>query len=445
MTAHAVSSPSSVAAAAQSAARSAPQDAAAMPFGQQLHAARKDQTAASQPRASTHDAPPRRVPDRSNDSRPRDPASVRAHDAGPNRADQRDNAASSDPTADSSSNPAAASGIAAAAVATAPAPVIVTVGASAADEAMPADSATDGEDQGGTALVGAMLALIGPSMVKTSAPGTASGSAAGKLAAPAPATTAPLSAATTGASGADAEALSRFVMAATDGVSVPAPVVTPGPIAPVVVDVTKVNGGAPADNVVMSANDGLAARAVPFPQLPGAELKAALRDTLDPTLPDAAAARPVASLAAPAIGVPTGPVCVPVIAPAGTQAFTRELGQHVAWFVSHDIKEARIRLHPEELGSLDLKISVSHGRVDVNFQAQHPGAVLAVQQSLPQLEQMLAQHGLSLGNTEVGQQHERGDQRGQGRADTAVSDTAEIHATRVVTPLGQLGLVDAFA
>jgi len=116
----------------------------------------------------------------------------------------------------------------------------------------------------------------------------------------------------------------------------------------------------------------------------------------------------------------------------------------VAWLGGQGIKQARIRLHPEELGSLDVKVSVTHGRVDVVFSAQHPAAVAAVQQSLPQLDQMLAQHGLSLGHAEVGQQ-DRGDRHGHaGDAGAApLDEPGEIHADTLViaeTPVAETAL-----
>jgi flagellar hook-length control protein FliK len=131
--------------------------------------------------------------------------------------------------------------------------------------------------------------------------------------------------------------------------------------------------------------------------------------------------------------------------PVGSQGFAQDLSQQIAWLGNQNIKQARIRLHPEELGSLDVQVSVTHGRVDVVFSAQHPGAVAAVQQSLPQLDHMLAQHGLSLGHAEVGQ-HDRGDRQGQaaGAGSTTLDEPGEIH-TVSTTALGQIGLLDAFA
>ncbi|WP_426700480.1 flagellar hook-length control protein FliK [Rhodanobacter sp. Col0626] len=132
--------------------------------------------------------------------------------------------------------------------------------------------------------------------------------------------------------------------------------------------------------------------------------------------------------------------------PPGTQAFNQDLGQQVAWLSGQNVKQARIRLHPEDLGSLDVSVSVTHGRVDVVFSAQHPAAVTAVQQTLPQLDHMLAQHGLSLGHAEVGQ-HDRGN--GHGRAGHAMADPldeiGDSHGSGLAVTLGSVGLLDAFA
>lgn len=130
--------------------------------------------------------------------------------------------------------------------------------------------------------------------------------------------------------------------------------------------------------------------------------------------------------------------------PPTNPSFAQDLGQQVAWLSGQNVKQARIRLHPEELGSLDVSVSVSHGRVDVVFSAQHAAAVPAVQQSLPLLDQMLARHGLSLGHTEVGQ-HDRGDRRGHaGDGGGALEEIADVHGTTPVT-LARIGLLDAFA
>ncbi|MHA6205506.1 flagellar hook-length control protein FliK [Dyella soli] len=153
------------------------------------------------------------------------------------------------------------------------------------------------------------------------------------------------------------------------------------------------------------------------------------------------------------------PAAAPTVAPAhaltmnsavGSPAFAQELGQQVAWLGGQDLKQARIRLHPEDLGQLDVKVSVQHDHVDVSFIAQHPQAVHAVQQTLGQLDAMLAHHGLALGHAEVGQGG-RGDSHSQGASpgtaangDAASTDDGGL-ASVVAPVVKAVGLLDMFA
>ena len=130
--------------------------------------------------------------------------------------------------------------------------------------------------------------------------------------------------------------------------------------------------------------------------------------------------------------------------------FSQELGQQVSWLGGQEVKQAQIRLNPQELGPLDVKVSVEHGRVDVVFAAQHPATVAAVQQSLQQLNQMLGGQGLSLGQATVGQhtaqQQFDHSQRHASSAPAQANDVEPIDTA--VSPLSAplaIGLVDAFA
>jgi flagellar hook-length control protein FliK len=272
----------------------------------------------------------------------------------------------------------------------------------AAQTRAPTDTA-EVDDQPASALAGAMLALIGPSVAGVLRPAAATGGAADVLA----------PAGKTVATDASAAMLLQLgdPASATAAVGDATPAATAG---------------------MLAAADGL---------LPLASIK---KDS------SPADATPAGTLPAPATATATAaaPATPPVLqlpSPVGSHAFAHDLGQQVAWFGGQGIKQARIRLHPEELGSLDVKVSVTHGRVDVVFNAQHPAAVAAVQQSLPQLDHMLAQHGLSLGHAEVGQ-HDRGDRREHaGGAGTAgLDEPGDIHAITMTSP-GQVGLLDAFA
>lgn len=118
-------------------------------------------------------------------------------------------------------------------------------------------------------------------------------------------------------------------------------------------------------------------------------------------------------LAAPAlapagVGVPApaggATVQVPefsLAATPGSTQFGTELRERVLWLVREGMHEARLQLNPRELGPVEVRLSVGDGAAQVSFSAQHAGTAAAVQQSLPQLRELLAQQGLQLGQASV--------------------------------------------
>ena len=165
---------------------------------------------------------------------------------------------------------------------------------------------------------------------------------------------------------------------------------------------------------------------------------AAAKDDHQGTVVDAASS-PMPLAHAPDLGNAVPVVQVQATQAATTPQFAQELGEQIAWMGSGQIKEARIKLHPEELGSMDVRVHLDAGKVNVAILAQHPAAVHAVQQTLAQLDSMLAHHGLSLGQADVGQRQGgetaegRGDgSQGQG-ADTGAAGATEAVATSSVS------------
>jgi flagellar hook-length control protein FliK len=171
----------------------------------------------------------------------------------------------------------------------------------------------------------------------------------------------------------------------------------------------------------------------------------------DNNSPSTAGIHALGNLTATAPVVPAGATggthSLAMNSPAGSSGFAKELGQQITWLSGQDVKQAQIRLNPQDLGPLDVKVSVEHGRVDVSFITQHPDATAAVQQSLGQLHQMLGGQGLSLGHATVGQhaQQQFGGQQNQ-QAQTSSSASDDVADTPIATAARvAIGLVDAFA
>ncbi|MDE1963784.1 MAG: flagellar hook-length control protein FliK [Xanthomonadaceae bacterium] len=343
------------------------------------------------------------------------------------RADRRDDpagAAASDPgsTADGKASSRDAASPGAAAATTGPAVAVPDHAADGATATGGRSAATHGDDgptPDAASVAGAMLALLGQAMPANAS--VATGGAAKVMAA-------------------------SMLKAALGGPSA-AVAAAPGPL-------PGADGTAPE---AAGAGSGQAS-----PSSPAALGLAGIGDLLAAGRPrdgvrpdDKAAVDALAGLLQPTpSGGPAAPLIAPhalaIASPVGSHDFAQQLGQQVAWLGGQDIKQARIRLHPEELGSLDVRVSVQHtGQVDVSFAAQHPATVHALQQTLPQLDALLAQQGLSLGQAQVGHQSGGGDTSRQSSPAGTAGETAdgalgEVGAAAPPT-IGAVGLLDAFA
>lgn len=137
--------------------------------------------------------------------------------------------------------------------------------------------------------------------------------------------------------------------------------------------------------------------------------------TLSPADSTAAGAAALAATVGPAppspavtVGSGAGPVSAPpdlhIAASPGSPQFGPELGERVLWLVRDGLHEARLQLNPRDLGPVEVRLSFGDGAAQVSFSTQHAGTAAAVQQSLPQLRDLLAQQGLQLGQATVSHQ-----------------------------------------
>jgi flagellar hook-length control protein FliK len=107
------------------------------------------------------------------------------------------------------------------------------------------------------------------------------------------------------------------------------------------------------------------------------------------------------------------------------------------------VRAATLRLTPEHLGPVEVRIDMQDSSVNVNFTAAHAETRSALEQAMPQLRSVLAGAGLTLGQATVQQQARHASQnpqpvlRGTGSVDDAMD--APVPAWRA------LGLVDEYA
>lgn len=85
--------------------------------------------------------------------------------------------------------------------------------------------------------------------------------------------------------------------------------------------------------------------------------------------------------------------------------FDDGFGTRVAWMAEQRIGYAQIRLNPEHVGPIDVRVQLDGNRVSAEFHSAHADVRHAIEASMPRLREMLGQHGLQLGQADVGQRH----------------------------------------
>jgi flagellar hook-length control protein FliK len=92
---------------------------------------------------------------------------------------------------------------------------------------------------------------------------------------------------------------------------------------------------------------------------------------------------------------------LPLQTPVGTQAWGDELATRIALLASDGRQLASVRLTPEHLGPLDIRIAVRGDEASVSFSASHPDTRAALEQALPRLRELFASQGLQLTHADV--------------------------------------------
>jgi flagellar hook-length control protein FliK len=130
-------------------------------------------------------------------------------------------------------------------------------------------------------------------------------------------------------------------------------------------------------------------------------------------------------------------------------AWSTALAQQVTASAVAATRETTVRIKPDGLGPIEVRVRVESQHVDVRFAIEHPVTANMVREALPDLQRMLAQSGLNLGDAQVAQQN--AGSRGQSARGDAISSQANedepataIGAAVESRPRARMGLLDDF-
>ncbi|MBN5049663.1 flagellar hook-length control protein FliK [Stenotrophomonas sp. YIM B13575] len=133
----------------------------------------------------------------------------------------------------------------------------------------------------------------------------------------------------------------------------------------------------------------------------------------------------------------------------GDDGFDQAIGARIGWLADQKIGHAHIRLNPEDLGPVDVRLQMNGDKVHASFSSPHVDVRQALESSLPRLRELLGEQGFQLAHADVGQQHSgdgnpgsqtAGGGRG-GDGEPSLGDTT-VSASQLIR---QRGLLDAYA
>jgi len=164
------------------------------------------------------------------------------------------------------------------------------------------------------------------------------------------------------------------------------------------------------------------------------------------------AASPLNAGLAPA----AAPTQATLTAPVTSNVWPQQLGQQLVQISQRGgDQHVKMQLNPAELGPLSISLKFSEQGAQAHFLSASAQVRQVLEQSIPQLREALAEQGISLGDTSVGEQrdpnaqafaqsgNQKGPGMGGGDSDAATEET--LGSALEGTPLTLDGRVDIYA
>lgn len=140
-----------------------------------------------------------------------------------------------------------------------------------------------------------------------------------------------------------------------------------------------------------------------------------------------------------------------VATPVGSAGWDAEVGNHMVWMAGQQTSRAELILTPPQMGRIEVSLTVTGDQATAQFVSASPAVREAIENAVPRLREILADAGITLGQTQIGAetpgQSAHGNESGDNSGGKAAAPGLSLSATPapiVWTATGR-GLVDVFA
>ncbi|MCA8865898.1 MULTISPECIES: flagellar hook-length control protein FliK [unclassified Halomonas] len=130
------------------------------------------------------------------------------------------------------------------------------------------------------------------------------------------------------------------------------------------------------------------------------------------------------------------PTAATLATPFTSPAWSQQLSQQLVQISQRGgDQHVQMQLNPAELGPLSISLKFSEQGAQAHFLSAHAQVRQVLEQAIPQLREALAEQGISLGETSVGEQRDPNDQ--------AFAQSSSKNGTKTGSDSGEIGLDDA--
>ena len=124
----------------------------------------------------------------------------------------------------------------------------------------------------------------------------------------------------------------------------------------------------------------------------------------------------------------------PLTRPLSHPQWNEDLGERIVWMNSRGISSAEIRMNPEHMGPISVRIDMNQDQATIAFTAQNSVVRDALEASLPKLREMLSAQQVNLADVSVSQQSTSNNDSGRSAFAQATADMSNGQGNRQNAP-----------
>ena len=124
----------------------------------------------------------------------------------------------------------------------------------------------------------------------------------------------------------------------------------------------------------------------------------------------------------------------PLTRPLSHPQWNEDLGERIVWMNSRGISSAEIKMNPEHMGPITVRIDMNQDQATIAFTAQNSVVRDALEASLPKLREMLSAQQVNLADVSVSQQSTSNSDSGRSAFAQATADMSNGQGNRQNTP-----------